>query len=405
MLRRTPLLAGLVLALLLSAAPALAQAPDERQDTEERLHALKEQIAQFESRLTETAQAEQASVETLKELEREIALRRELVGSYQYRLKQLNEKGDSLHHSMSWLEEEIGELREEYQRRAAHAYKYGRMHDLALILAARSINEMMIRVRYLGRFAQQRRRKIGNVKRIATEIEERRAALVAARKRTATLIQEAENEEQRLARLQSSRQQVVSNLRNQRVDLQTELEEKRTAAAQLEARIRQLVAAATAKRREREVANPVAAAADAAAFVELTGSFKQNRGGLPWPAQGAVIEPFGEVVNPVHGTTTPNYGLLLATAPSAPVHAVFEGEVLSVSMMPEFGTYVLISHGDYQSVYSNFSMVYVAEGDHVKPGQLIGRAGTDAQPKGNGVFFALFHDGQPFDPATWLKPR
>ncbi|WP_243664161.1 murein hydrolase activator EnvC family protein, partial [Rhodothermus marinus] len=119
---------------------------------------------------------------------------------------------------------------------------------------------------------------------------------------------------------------------------------------------------------------------------ELTGSFEQNRGRLPWPAEGAVVEPFGEVVNPVYGTRTPNPGILIATAPQAEVRAIFDGRVIAIDAMPEYGTYILIQHGEYQTFYSNLSLVYVSVGQEVRAGQVIGRAGTDAEPNARGYF-------------------
>jgi septal ring factor EnvC (AmiA/AmiB activator) len=50
-------------------------------------------------------------------------------------------------------------------------------------------------------------------------------------------------------------------------------------------------------------------------------------------------------------------------------------------------------------------MTYVGEGDRVKAGQIIGRSGTDSEPKGKAVFFALFKEGRPVDPVPWLKPQ
>ena len=158
-LRRLPAaLLPAVLILLALAVPAAAQAPDEVSDTEQRLRALREQIAADEALLTETARAEEATLETLQQLDRELALRTELSGGYEQRLRELAHTGDSLRAVMEQFSEDLGALRNEYRRYAVHGYKYGRMHDLALILSASSINQMLIRVRYLNRFADQRKR-------------------------------------------------------------------------------------------------------------------------------------------------------------------------------------------------------------------------------------------------------
>ena len=392
------LLAGLLLGLFLTTS-ASAQASNERASTEQRLRELRQQIAEGEKQLYNAEEAEQASLQTLKNLDRELAIRKELTSNYQTRLTELAEESDSLRASLDQLEEDLGVLKEQYRRRAIHAYKYGRLHDLALILSANSINQMLVRARYLNRFADQRRKKLDEFQESVTALEDRRTKLVEARVQTQLLLREARNEQQNMQRLQQNRRGVIRQLQDQQTVIARELDKNREAASAFEARIRDLIAAETARRRA--ASNPQ----DEVDFAGLSGSFMSNKGQLPWPVRGVVVEPYGGVVNPVHGTTTPNPGVLIATKPQTEVRSVFAGSVLSVSVIPEFGTYVAIAHGEYQSVYSNFSMIYVSEGAAVTAGQIIGRAGTDAEPKQAGIFFGLFKDGVPFNPMPWLRPR
>lgn len=389
------------LVILAAAGPARAQKPADPGTTEARLRELQRQIAADEARLAQTRQAETSSLESLEALERQIALRHELVARYEAHMQALEASSDSLSQTLGSLELELADLRAQYQKHAAQAYKRGRLHDWALILAARSINEMMVRVRYLSRFADQRKDRLQAMAQAARELEARQAELATAREKTRALLDEAAAEQQRLSSLQGERRQVIADLRSQRSTIQKQLDQRRGAARQLTARMQQLAAAENSKTRAREAQNPAAAAERS----QLGGAFAQNQGRLPWPANGVVVEPFGDLVNPIHGTTTPNPGILIATRPSDEVRAVFAGEVLSISVIPDFGTYVVIGHGDYKSVYSNFSMIYLAEGDRVEAGQVLGRAGTDAEPKGSGLFFALFKGSTAVDPQTWLAPR
>ena len=137
------ILGSLLLGLLL-ATPSWAQVPEDRASTEQRLSELRQQIAQGEEQLSETLQAEQASLQTLKSLDRELAIRKELTSNYQTRLSELADESDSLRTSLDQLEVDLAVLKQQYRRRAIHAYKYGRMHDLALILSANSINQMLL---------------------------------------------------------------------------------------------------------------------------------------------------------------------------------------------------------------------------------------------------------------------
>ncbi len=392
------ILGSLLLGLLLT-TPSWAQASEDRASTEQRLSELRQQIAQGEEQLSETLQAEQASLQTLKSLDRELAIRKELTSNYQTRLSELADESDSLRNSLDQLEVDLAVLKQQYRRRAIHAYKYGRMHDLALILSANSINQMLVRVRYLNRFADQRLKKLDDFQEAVTALEDRRTKMVETRVQTQLLLQEAQKEQQNMQRLQKNRKGVIRQLQNQRTVIAEELDKNREAASAFEGHIRDLITAETARRR----AN--ATPQSEVDFAGLSGSFMNNKGRLPWPASGVVVDPYGGVVNPVHGTTTHNPCLLIATKPQAEIRSVFDGSVLSVSVIPEFGTYIAISHGEYQSVYSNFSMVYVAEGTAVTAGQVIGRAGTEAEPKQAGIFFGLFKDGVPFNPMPWLRSR
>ncbi len=389
---------GVVLLLLL-VLPASAQIDGNRTATEQRLYELREQIRLDEQRLSLAAQAEQASLHDLRNLDRQIALRRELTTHLQQRLIELGEQSDSLILSTSILEADIGALKEQYQHRARHAYKHGRLHDIALILAAQSINQMLIRIRYLTRFANERRDKLRGIQAAADTLAKRQQALNDARDETQLLIQQAEEEQQQLSYLQRSRQNVVQQLQAERNTIQHDLTQNRQAASAFEAQLRQVIAAETNRRRNTADTRVLRE------FRELSGSFLSNQGRLPWPARGVVVEPFGEVINPVYGTSTPNPGVFIATNPQEEVVSVFDGTILSVSVIPEFGRYILIEHGEYQTAYSNFSLIYVGEGERIKAGQTLGRAGTEDEPKGAGLFFALFQNGEAINPVPWLGRR
>ena len=385
----------LLLALLLSGtARAQGQGPI---GAEERLRSLRSAIEQDEARLSQALEDERTSLEKKASLDRQIALRQELVAVYRHQLNRLSFERDSLRRSLGALDRELDGLKAQYRRHARHAYQYGRLHDLALVLSARSINQMLIRARYLNRFAGQRRSKLRAISEASATLNARRERLRTSAEQTRRLIAAARHERRSLERLQRDRERAIRDLRTERAGLEKNLQRRRTAADAFEARIRTAVADGPSSRPTREARSPATA--------RLSGSFRQHRGTLPWPADGAIQEPFGDLVNPVHGTVTSNPGILLATPPSAEVRAVFEGEVTDVDVMPGYGTFLTISHGAYQSVYANFSLLYVARGDRVRSGQTIGRAGTASEPKGAGVFFALFEGGEAIDPAPWLRPR
>lgn len=383
----------LVAGLGLQRIPAHAQTSD-RAATERRLQQLKEQIRRDQERLSETAEAEETTRQKLQSLKREIALREELADTYQRRLNELSAERDSLRSSLDHLEHRVAELKSQYRSRAVHAYKYGRLHDLALILAANSINQMLIRVQYLHRFAEQRREKLTEIRHTTARLENQREELQASRQKTEQLLSEVQAERQRLRRLHEQRRDVIAELREKRESLQEEIERKQAAARELEARIRKMIASERA-----EEGSEPRTSAERAAYEELSASFEENKGKLPWPADGVITESYGGSIR--------HPGVLIATNPKAAVRAVFDGEVTGIDFVPGYGTYLVVRHGDYLSVYSNFSTVYVTEGQSIRAGQLLGQAGTDSEPRGAAIFFAVFDKSKngSVNPASWLRDR
>jgi len=388
------------------AGPVQAQSDlqEERQSTQERLEALRSQIQQSESRLEETAKAEASTQERLQQLQRKIAVREELVATYQQRLEELEADRAQLRDSLSTFQRRLDALRDEYRSRAVHAYKYSRINALALILASRSINQMLVRIRYLQRFAQERQEQRRAVQQAAAEVRTSRQKLEQKRDKTQQLLAEARNEREHLEALEADRQQVIQELRARRSDLKADLKQKRSQVQQLQQRIQELVARA----KERAASRSEEARAErAAASADLSASFEASQGDLRWPADGAVTEGYGNRVDPVHGTQTFHPGIEIATKPEAQVRAVFDGTVSGVDFVPGFGTYLVVRHGEYLSVYSNFSTLYVSQGESVRAGQVLGRAGTENEPRGAALFFAVFDraSNEPVNPRSWLSAR
>lgn len=384
--------------------PALAQQSDSSsQDvqarTQQRLDALRSQIDQLETRRNETEQKERATLKTLEETNREIKVRQALINTYEQRIAQLRDRRDSLRRSMNALEEHLERLMAEYQKRIRHAYKYGRLHDVALVLSAESINQMLIRIKYLRRFALERQRKREAIEATRSELAEQQEGLESTISENQQLLAESRQERKELVALRRQRRDLIEELRARQSEIEDELAQKRESVQQLEAKLEELMAS---EQRRREEAGEEARAEARA----LTGSFQQNKGQLPWPVQdGVVTETYGTHVHEVYGTKTVSPGMTIKTEPKSLVRAVFSGTVARVFVMPGYGSCATLRHGSYMTVYCNLSSLYVREGDEVTSGDRIAHAGDETQPLGAAVFFGLFTGNGHVNPRPWLRPQ
>ncbi|OZC01676.1 murein hydrolase activator EnvC family protein [Rubricoccus marinus] len=138
---------------------------------------------------------------------------------------------------------------------------------------------------------------------------------------------------------------------------------------------------------------------------DLAPTFAENAGRLPWPATGVVTGFFGRRTDPDTGTLTDAVGIDIATAPEDRVTATFAGRVSRVGQMAAFGTFVMLKHHGWTTVYGNLSRVDVASGDSVATGAPLGASGTLDERRGASLFFAVFQDSTAVDPMLWLRPR
>ncbi|MCH8031882.1 MAG: peptidoglycan DD-metalloendopeptidase family protein [Bacteroidetes bacterium] len=442
--------------LLFIAAPVLAQ---NRAATEQRLSSLRGQIAGVEEQVRRVSNDEQNALSALEGMDTEIALREELVAGYRRQQVNLRRETSALRGSIRRLEGEIERAKASYRDRARHAYIRGSTSDLSLILSAGSIPQMIARARYLRQFADRRRHQVTRIATKTAELRVREQELNQSAIETQQLLTTSQFEQGALAERRREREDLVRQTRRRRANLEMELAQRRTDAQALEGIVAELVAqerrreeqreqqrqleeqrrleeaarSATVSRRAREAqqasarraeaARTASAAARAAAdeppppaiepsappppasdrIVSLSGSFRQNRGRLAWPADGTVTGSFGTRTDPVYGTRIDSPGIDISTPSAAGVRVVFEGVIERVGAMSTYGTYVMISHGGYTTIYGNLSSVSVSKGQRVQAGQLIGRAGTHAQRRGAGVFFAIFEGETAVNPTRWLR--
>lgn len=139
------------------------------------------------------------------------------------------------------------------------------------------------------------------------------------------------------------------------------------------------------------------------AMARLSSSFTANKGKLPWPVgRGLIVRSFGKQVHPtLRNVTIINNGVDITTDPGATVKAVFDGMVVGQQFIPGYDQMVIVSHGNYYSVYSYLSSTLVTKGEKIRTGDTIGVARST---KGMGqVHLEIWQGRELLDPQSWLK--
>ncbi len=131
---------------------------------------------------------------------------------------------------------------------------------------------------------------------------------------------------------------------------------------------------------------------------ELSGSFANNRGRLPMPLSGRIINHFGQYNVPgMHNVRLSNDGINIKGAPGSAVRSVFMGEVSGI-FSAGGSTIVMVRHGIYISVYCNMGSVSVHRGQKVGTGQTLGTVNS------RGILqFQLRKETAKLNPEAWLR--
>ena len=136
---------------------------------------------------------------------------------------------------------------------------------------------------------------------------------------------------------------------------------------------------------------------------KLSSEFAANKGRLPWPVEGAVVERFGKHKHPVYTNVDlpQNNGVTLTVKRGAEAKAVFNGKVTQIVVLPGYNQCVLVNHGAYFTLYSKLRSVSVKVGENVTTGQVVGTVDTIG---GEDLFhFELWKGSTPQNPEGWLR--
>ena len=125
-----------------------------------------------------------------------------------------------------------------------------------------------------------------------------------------------------------------------------------------------------------------------------------DTGRFSWPVKGAIVQIFGEERDGVR-----NKGLDILAVAGESVAAASDGKVVFVDQnFRGFGKTLIIEHGgSYQTVYGYNSEILVREGEEVKKGGLIAKAGYCRRLNRPALHFEVRRQGRPVDPLHYLS--
>ena len=395
-----------ILALLaVCALPAAGQKTSMKKLESQRAQ-LEKDIALLNRKLEQNSKNKSAALSSLSLLRSKIKAREKLIAGCDQTLAVLDD-------SIAVLQKEMNRLQ---QRHDTLSYYYGRLirgayknRDSRLwymyILSSESIGQGLKRAGYLRGMSAQLSTQALRIRETSARLAVEKERLGGLRKEEAAMRKKVVGERSRLKGEEADANKLVNQLGKDRKKFQRELQEKNRQKEALNRKIADLI------RQENQKASKGASGkkssggktTSTAVDTKLSNEFAANKGRLPWPVEGAIVEHFGKHHHPVYTNVElpQNNGVTLAVRPGAQAKAVFNGKVTQIVVLPGYNQCVLVNHGAYFTLYSKLRSVSVKVGENVTTGQVVGTVDTIG---GEDLFhFELWKGSTPQNPEGWLR--
>ena len=397
----------------------------------------KEALADIEETnklLNETTRTAKTSLNRLNLLSKQILSRKKVISLLNREIDEIEKDIMNIQGQIRVLNRELKEKQVNYGKSMNGLYKRLSSQDKFLfVLSADNFSQSLRRMRYLREYADWQKRQANTIIAKKAEISLKRTEMEKTRADKRSLLGTRQKESQKLENEESTQKKEVQQLNKKQKELKADLRKKRLQAEALNRQIEKQIAeeiaraeaeARAARQREQRnskgtssskesnqvrdvrVADTTGGYAMTKAEKKLSDNFANNKGRLPYPVAGrhTVVATFGEQQHQeLKYVRTSNSGIDIQTAPGVEARSVFNGVVTRVFVVPGYNNSVIVRHGNYLTVYSNLSQVYVKAGDRVSTRQVLGRIYSDPEDGNSTILhFQLWKEKTKLNPLPWL---
>ncbi len=337
---------------------------------------------------------------------RKINAREQLIATYDKQLKELND-------SLYLCQKELGRLQARhdtlslyYSRLVRGAYKN---RDTRLwymyILSSDSMGQAFNRFDYFRNLSTQMSAEALKLREASAQLEAQKQRLNKLKAQVNETRKKVVSERSQLQSEEGDASRMVSQLKKDRRTYEKQLKEKNRQKEELNRKIAELIRQQTRKQGEagKKTGGGSSKTTSTAVDTKLSNEFAANKGRLPWPVEGTIMERFGKHSHPVYKNVQlpQNNGVTLVVKHGAQAKAVFNGTVSQIVVLPGYNQCVLVSHGEYFTLYSKLKSVSVKAGQKISIGQVVGTVDTIG---GEDLFhFELWKGSTPQNPESWLR--
>ena len=393
--------------LLTLAAGGSAAYSQNTKSQEARKARLQKEIAILDSQIKAIASKSASAVNKLTLIRKKVDARKELVAESDKQISEYSTSIAAKEKEIKAMQARLDTLSDYYERLVRSTYKNRNAKVWYMyILASDDLGQAFRRYGYLRDLSKQMNAQATRIIAARDTLARQTEELAAMKKDAETLRSQRVAEMGKLQAEQNDSQNLVNQLKRDKKKYQQDLAKKQREVEALNREIERIIRQALEdKDKGGKTSGKTSAKPAKPIDYTLAKQFESNKGKLPWPADGPVVDHFGQRYHPVYtNLKLPfNNGISIALGQGSTVKAVFDGEVRQIVVMPGYNKCILVQHGNFFSFYCKMGSVSVKAGDKVKTGQNLGTVDTIGGE--TQLHFQIWSGRTPQNPENWLRPR
>ncbi len=277
-------------------------------------------------------------------------------------------------------EENVSDKQETFNKRLRVMYKNGNVGYLEVLLSSTNIKDFLSRQDMIKAIAKHDTELIEYMKEQRDIIDTKKTELEMQRNAVELSKTKLEARRRDLAKATREKEDLMGRLEKDKAAYEKEYDKLNDYAKEIESKIVKL----------QRVTTPY------------------SGGAMSWPVPGysRISSPYGDRIHPVFKTKKLHTGIDIPAPTGTSITAASDGTVIYSGTLGGYGKTIMIDHGGgIVTLYGHNSSLVVSEGQEVKRGATIAKAGSTGVSTGPHCHFEVRKNGAYVDPIPWLKGK
>ncbi len=215
----------------------------ERNRVESNLKELRKQLEEYQLKLQKNKKDERLSMDALKNIRKQILVFERLISENQTYLNSLDREITYLQSQLEDNRENYHRVSSDFQRVAVAAYKHGGNRDAEMVFASTSVNDAVVRTKYMGFLSQSVHSKVTDLQTSAEQMESARQQLQQTYRQKQEAMKAQKEQLLTYSSKQREKEAVLTDIKKDRSQYLARITEVRKKQREMQSKIESLIMA------------------------------------------------------------------------------------------------------------------------------------------------------------------